>query len=113
MRHNKLRNLVAEILGEVCKNVVIDLLCTPLIGEELPESSNTSNQTRADVSTRGLWINGEITFCDVRVFNPLARCHLHHSLPTVHKKNENKKKHKYFKWNMDRSHHLSFHVLKE
>ena len=94
-RHNELRNLTAEILGEVCKNVVIEPLLTPLTGEELPKSSNTSNQARADVSARGLWINGQTAFCDVRVFNPLARCHLHHSLPAVHKKNENEKKREY------------------
>ena len=65
-RHKKLRNLTAEILGEVCKNVVIDSLLTPMTGEELPKSSNTSNQIRADVSARGLWINGQRAFCDVR-----------------------------------------------
>ena len=64
-------------------------------GEELPKSSNTSNQARVDVSARGLWINGQTTFCDVRVFIPLARCHLHISLLAVHKKNENKKKREY------------------
>ena len=47
------------------------------------------------MSARGLWINGQTAFCDVRVFNPLARCHLHHSLPAVHKKNENEKKREY------------------
>ena len=41
-RH-KLRNLTAEILGEVCKSVVIELLLIPLTGEELPKSSNASN----------------------------------------------------------------------
>ena len=91
-RHNKLRNLTAEILGEVCKNVVIKPLLTPLTGEELPKSSNTSNQARADVSARALWINGQTAFCDLKVFNPLVICHLHHSLPAVHKKNESKKK---------------------
>ena len=82
-RHNELRNLTAEILGEVCKNVVIEPLLTPLMGEELPKSSNTCNQARADVSAGELWINGQTAFCDVRVFNPLARCHLHHSLPAL------------------------------
>ena len=33
-RHNELRNLTAEILGEVCKNVVIELLLTPLTGKD-------------------------------------------------------------------------------
>ena len=94
-RNNELRNLTTEITAEVCKNVVIEPLLTPLTGEELPKSSNTSNQARADVSARGLWINGQTAFCDVRVFNPLARCHLHHSLPAVHKKNENEKKWEY------------------
>ena len=66
-RHNKLRNLTAEILGKVCKNVVIELLLIPLTGEELPECSNTCSQVRADVSARGLSINGQTAFCDVRV----------------------------------------------
>ena len=37
-RHNELRNLTAEILREVCKNVVIKSLLTPLMGKELPKS---------------------------------------------------------------------------
>ena len=61
-RHNELRNLTAEILGKVCKNVVIEPLLTPLTGEEVPKSSNTSNQARADVSARGLWNKGQTTF---------------------------------------------------
>ena len=94
-RHNELRNLTVKVLGKVCKNVVIEPLLTPLTGEELPKSSNTSNQARADVSTTVLWINGQTAFCDVRVFNPLAICHIHHSLPAIHKKNENEKKREY------------------
>ena len=61
-RNNKLRGLTAEILGEVCKNVVIESLLTPLTGEGLPKSSNTSNQATADVSARGLSINGKRPF---------------------------------------------------
>ena len=48
--HNELRNLTAEMVREVCKNVVIERLLTPLTREELLKSSNTSNQARADVS---------------------------------------------------------------
>ena len=75
--------------------MVIVPLLTPLTGEELVESSNMNNQARADVSARGLWINRQTAFCDVRVFNPLAICHLHHSPPAVHKKNENENKQEY------------------
>ena len=35
---------------------------------------------------------GQTAFCDVKVFNPVARCHLHHRLLAVHKKDENEKK---------------------
>ena len=57
---------------------------------------HTSNQARAGMSARGLQINRQTAFCDIRVFNPLARwCHLHHSTPAVHKKNENQKKPEY------------------
>ena len=111
-RHNKLRNLTGEILGEVCKNVGIKPLLTPLTGEKLPKSTNTSSQARADVSARRLWINGQTAFCDVRVFNSLARCHLHHSLPRKTKRNGSITSQS-FKWNTDRSHHLCFHVLEE
>ena len=52
-RHNELRNLTAEILGEVFKNVVIEPLLTPLMKQELLKSSNTSNQARTDVPARG------------------------------------------------------------
>ena len=47
-------------------------LLTPLMGEEILKSSNLSNQARADMSARGLWIN-----------------------KSVHKKNENEKKWEY------------------
>ena len=47
------------------------------------------------MEARGLRINGQTASCDVRVFNPLARCHLHHSLMTVHIKNEIEKKREY------------------
>ena len=95
-RHNELRNLTAEILGEVWKNVVIEPSLTPLAGGEFPRYLNMSNQARADVSARGLWINGQTAFCDISVFNRIAKCHLHHSLPAVHKNKErNEKKREY------------------
>ena len=75
--------------------MAIKPLLTQLTGEELPKSLNTSNQARAVVLAKGLWIDGQKAFCDMKNFNPLARCHLHHSLPAVYKKNENEKKWEY------------------
>ena len=114
-RYNELWKLTAEILGEVCKNVVIEPLLAPLTGEELSKSLNTCNQAWANAyELEGHGWTGKAAFCDVRVFNPLAKCNLHHSLPAVYKNNENEKKREYnsefFKLNMDPSHHLCFHV---
>ena len=53
-RYNEMRNFTTEILGKVCKNVVIETLLSPLTRKQFPKSSNTSNQARADVSARGL-----------------------------------------------------------
>ena len=53
-RHNQLRNLTPEILGEVCKNVVVESLLIPMTGEDFLKSSNRSNQARADASARVL-----------------------------------------------------------
>ena len=86
--------------------MVIEPLLRPLMGEEVLKFSNSSNQAIAGVSTSGLWINGQTAFCDVRVFNPFARCHLHHSLPAVHKKNESKKKSEYNRWILQVEHGL-------
>ena len=113
-----MRKLTGKGKGKGCKNVVIEPLLTPLTGVEFPKSSNTSNQARADVSARGLWINRQTVFCDIRVFSPLARCHLHHNLPAIHKKNEGEKKWEYitsksFQWSIDRSHHFRLHALEE
>ena len=47
-RYNELWKLTAEILGEVCKNVVIEPLPALLTGEELPISLNTCNLAWAD-----------------------------------------------------------------
>ena len=44
---------------------------------------------------KSLGVNEKTIFCYVRVFNPLPRCHLHHSIPAVHKKNEKEKKQDY------------------
>ena len=41
-RQDKLRNLTAEILGKVCKNLVIEPLLTALTGDEQPSKSSVS-----------------------------------------------------------------------
>ena len=74
MRHNSLRDLLAlaELLKEICKDVVIEPALLPLTGETLPPGSNPSDGARLDVSCRNLWSPLDKACIDVRVFNPQA-----------------------------------------
>lgn len=95
-RHNELRDITAEILREMCPNVVVEPALTPLTGERMSfKTSNTANLARSDVSAKDFWIKGQVTYCDIRVFNPISKCYLNQSLSAVHKRNESEKKRQY------------------
>jgi len=66
-----------------------------LTGEHLNPGSITSNEARADISARSFWCKGQLAFCDVRVFNPLAKRYLNQSLTSAYKTNESEKKRNY------------------
>ena len=95
-RHNEIRDITSEILKEVCPNVVTEPMLTPLTGEQLQyATSKKADNARADVSAKDFWIKGQVAYCDVRVFNPIAKCHLNQSLSSVHRRNEAEKKRQY------------------
>ena len=73
IRHNDLRDLTANMLSEVCKDVEIEPKLTPLTGEVLgSRTANTTNQARLDIRARGVWERGQQAFLDLRVFDPNA-----------------------------------------
>ena len=96
IRHNELRDITANLLGEVCKDVCIEPQLQPLTGENLRyKTASTENEARVDVSARGFWVRGSRAFTDIRVFNPLARTYRSQNLKAAYKRNENEKKRKY------------------
>ena len=95
-RHDEIRNFTAEVLSEVCTDVAVEPMLTPLTGEKFKyKSAIKDEQARLDVSARGVWIKGSKTFCDVRVFNPLAPTYSKQTLKSAHTSNENSKKREY------------------
>ena len=55
IRHDELRDFTAEVLEEICKDVVVEPLLTPLSGERFNlRSTNTEDNARLDVAARGV-----------------------------------------------------------
>ena len=96
IRHNEVRDFTAELLSEVCNDVAVEPLLTPLTGETFSyKTANTDKNARLDVSTRGVWVKGSRAFFDIRVFNPFAQSYSNQTLNASHKSNENGKKREY------------------
>ena len=94
LRHNELRDLTAELLAEVCHDVQIEPKLEPLTGESFSNrTANTHDESRLDVSARGLWVPYQKAFMDIRVFNPLAK--RYSSVAQAFDNNEKEKKRAY------------------
>ena len=63
--------LGTETMDEVYTNTKIKLKLQPLNGESL--KCNTSVEARLGIAAREFWQRGEITFFDIRGFNPNAK----------------------------------------
>ena len=69
MRHNRIRDLEASFLKEVCKDVKVEPELMPIQNGSVT-STNKSDNARLDVSAIGIWSPMERTFLDVRVVHP-------------------------------------------
>lgn len=94
-RHDRIRDLFAELIDEVATEVQIEPPLQPLSGEVLPSGANTDDEARLDIAARGFWQECEMAFFDVRVFNPYARSHLNVNLESAFKTGERTKKRHY------------------
>ena len=97
MRHNELRDMTADLLSEVCKDVRVEPQLQELTGENLTSgrSVNRSNEARLDISARGVWCRNQRAFFDVRVFNPNAPRYVNQALHKTYLTHEKEKKRKY------------------
>ena len=96
LRHNRIRNITANLLTEVCKDVRVEPQLQSLSGEVFAEAStNVSDQARADISARSFWLKGQVAFFDVRVFNPIAKRYDNQTLRKAYDINEKEKKRQY------------------
>ena len=111
IRHNNIRNVTATLLKEVCKDVRIEPSLQPLTGEDFQEATaKLTDEARCDISARGFWSAGQVTFLDIRVFNPNANRYANQNLSKAYESNEKEKKRhitkEYWKSNTEVLHQL-------
>ena len=94
MRHNMIRDLEANILKDVCKDVRIEPELLPIVGTST-SSNNLALKARLDVSAVGVWSPMERTFLDVRVVHPNCPTNRGKTIEKIYEKNEKEKKNSY------------------
>ena len=95
-RHNEIRRITADFLKEVCIDVEEEPMLQEITGEVFKnKTAKVEKDARLDIAARGFWMRGQKVFCDVRVFNPLAKCHRNKTLAKCHETHEKEKKVKY------------------
>ena len=75
LKHNELRDITAEMLGEICRDVKVEPMLSEIEkGEEMVKKSNKqAREARFDVSAVSFWTKGQKAFFDIRVFDLNAR----------------------------------------
>ena len=94
MRHNRIRDLEASILKDICKDVRTEPELLPIGGSNV-SSSNHSEKARLDVSAVGIWSPMERTFLDVQVVHPNAPSYRGKKIDKIYEQNEKEKKRSY------------------
>ena len=94
-RHNMVRDTIADILKETCKDVKIEPELIPIDSDYTNMTGNTAEKARLDVSSVGLWSPMERNFMDIRVFHPNAPSYQKKSLKSLYEANERQKKSAY------------------
>ena len=94
MRYNRIRDLEAELMREVCHDVKIEPELLPL-DSEADRAGNVAEKARLDVSGIGVWGSYERTFLDVRIVHPNAPSYIDKPIEKVYEIHEKEKKRMY------------------
>ena len=94
MRHDRIRDLEASMLKEVCKDVKVEPDLLP-IGNLTVNSANVAERARLDVSAVGIWSRMERTFLDVRILHPNSPSYQGKSIEKLYDEHEREKKRSY------------------
>ena len=94
--YNKIRDITATLLTEICHNVATEPPFQPLTNESFTHhSANTDPNARLDIRARGFWSTGHGAFFDVRVFLPNVPSNRSMTTTAACRKHESIKKREY------------------
>ena len=93
MRHNNIGDFEANLLHKVYNDVETEPSLKPLNGEHI--NGLTGNESRSDISARGVWRNGQNAFFDIRITNPNSNSQIHQPIENILKRHETEKKRQY------------------
>ena len=94
MRHNRIQDLEAELMREVCHDVKVEPELLPL-DSEVDRAGNVAEKARLDVSGIGVWGSYERSFLDVRIIHPNAPSYMDKPIQKVYEIHEKEKKRMY------------------
>ncbi len=95
MRHNAIRDLEAELLSTVCKDVTIEPPLIETTAEKIEIRGNVEDSARLDVSCRSFWAPLQKSMFDVRVTHPNAPSYRNKPIEKILEEHENQKKSAY------------------
>ena len=96
-RHNEIRDITAEIMSEVCYNVMIEPQLQSLSGETFRrKTTKTEDNAHLDISADAFWgTEKQRAFFDVRIFNPNAPSYQNANLDAIYQRQEKEKRRSY------------------
>ena len=95
LRHNELRDITANLLKEICRDVRTEPSLIEVNGEVNGKTANTRPEARLDISALGFWTPDQRVFFDIRVFNLQAQRYRCLELKKCFERNEKEKKRHY------------------
>ena len=95
MRHNRVRDLEAALMKEVCHNVQIEPELLPIERDGLPRRGNSADKARLDVAGVAVWGAYEKTFLDIRIMHPNSPSYVNKPIEEVYAMHEQEKKRSY------------------
>jgi len=90
-RHNELRDLEAELLSMVCRDIETEPVRQHISEEQLSRGSNLAQDVRLDIHARGFWEHQQSAFLDVRVCHPNADSYKDLEPQQIYRRHENEK----------------------